>query len=64
MPKLKTHKGAKKRFKKTGTGKVIRHHANARHLLSGKSRARKRKLKAGVVMDPTNSPEMKRMLPY
>ena len=64
MPKLKTHKGAKKRFKKTRTGKVIRHHANARHLLSGKSRARKRKLKAGVVMDPTNSPEMKRMLPY
>ena len=64
MPKLKTHKGAKKRYKKTGSGKVMRHHANARHLLSGKSRARKRKLKGDVVMDVTNSPEMQRMLPY
>lgn len=42
----------------------MRHHANARHLLSGKSRARKRKLKGDVVMDVTNSPEMQRMLPY
>ncbi len=32
MPKLKTHKGAAKRFKKTGTGKVVRHHSGARHI--------------------------------
>ncbi len=44
MPKLKTHKGASKRFKKTGTGKVVRHHAFARHILTSKSRARKRRL--------------------
>ena len=42
MPKLKTHKGASKRFKKTGTGKVVRGHAFARHILTSKSRKRKR----------------------
>ena len=45
MPKLKTHKGASKRFKKTGTGKVVRHHSFARHILTSKTRSRKRKLK-------------------
>ena len=64
MPKLKTHKGASKRFKKTGTGKVKRHHAFARHILTSKSRSRKRKLKAGVMADPTNQPSFLRMLPY
>jgi len=42
MPKLKTHTGAKKRFKKTGTGKIMRHKAYARHLLSSKTTSRKR----------------------
>ena len=37
MPKMKTHKGAAKRFKKTGTGKVARHHAFARHILTSKA---------------------------
>jgi large subunit ribosomal protein L35 len=64
MPKLKTHKGASKRFKKTGTGKVTRHHAFARHILTSKSRKRKRKLTQGVTVDPANSPEVKRMIPY
>jgi len=64
MPKLKTHKGASKRFKKTGTGKVVRHHAFARHILTSKTRSRKRRLVKDVVADPTNSPEIKRMLPY
>ena len=64
MPKLKTHKGASKRFKKTGTGKIKRHHAFARHILTSKSRSRKRRLVQGVVTDPANSPEVKRMLPY
>ncbi|MBV8867499.1 MAG: 50S ribosomal protein L35, partial [Acidobacteriaceae bacterium] len=49
MPKLKTHKGASKRFKKTGTGKITRHHAFARHILTSKTRSRKRKLKQNVV---------------
>jgi large subunit ribosomal protein L35 len=64
MPKLKTHKGAAKRFKKTGTGKFKRSHAFARHILTSKNSSRKRRLAQGVMMDDTNSPEMKRMLPY
>ncbi len=64
MPKLKTHKGAAKRFKKTGTGKVMRHHSFARHILTSKSRSRKRRLGRAVVADETNQPELKRMIPY
>jgi large subunit ribosomal protein L35 len=64
MPKLKSHRGASKRFKKTGTGKVIRHHAYARHILTSKARSRKRKLVKGVVVDPSNAPRVKEMLPY
>jgi len=64
MPKLKTHKGAAKRFKKTGTGKIVRHHAFARHILTSKSRTRKRRLGQAAVADPANSPEINRMLPY
>jgi large subunit ribosomal protein L35 len=64
MPKLKTHKGAAKRFKRTGTGKITRHHSFARHILTSKAPARKRRLGRGVVADETNQPELKRMLPY
>jgi len=64
MPKLKTHKGASKRFKKTGTGKVKRQHAFARHILTSKPRKRKRKLTQGVVADDTNQASLRRMLPY
>lgn len=64
MPKLKTHKGAAKRFKRTGTGKIKRSHAFARHILTSKGSARKRRLAASVMMDDTNSPEIARMLPY
>lgn len=64
MPKLKTHKGAAKRFKKTGTGKIKRRHAFARHILTSKARSRKRRLAHSDVADPANSPEIKRMLPY
>lgn len=64
MPKLKTHKGAAKRFKVTGSGKITRHHAFARHILTSKGPARKRRLVQGVVMDPADSPKVKMMLPY
>lgn len=64
MPKLKTHKGASKRFKKTGTGKVVRQHAFARHILTSKSRSRKRKLGQSVVADSTDQAKLQRMLPY
>jgi len=64
MPKLKTHKGASKRFKKTGTGKVMRSHAFSRHILTSKTRKRKRKLHKQVMADATNQPSLQRMLPY
>ena len=64
MPKLKTHKGASKRFKKTGTGKVVRHHSFSRHILTSKPRSRKRKLKHAVVADPADQAKLKHMIPY
>ena len=64
MPKLKTHKGASKRFKKTGTGKIVRRHAFSRHILTSKTRSRKRRLGKSAVADDANQPEMVRMLPY
>ncbi len=45
MPKLKTHKGTKKRVKVTGTGKVMRHHSMTSHILTKKSTKRKRHLR-------------------
>jgi large subunit ribosomal protein L35 len=51
MPKLKTHKGASKRFKKTGTGKVVRGHAYGHNILTSKKRKKKKKLHEQVVAD-------------
>jgi large subunit ribosomal protein L35 len=62
--KLKTHRGAAKRFKVTGTGKVTRHHAFARHILTKKASGRKRHLGKGVVVSDADTPTVKRMLPY
>lgn len=64
MPKLKTHKGASKRFRKTASGKVVRGHAYARHILTSKSRSRKRHLRKSVLIDKTNEAALKQMLPY
>jgi large subunit ribosomal protein L35 len=64
MPKLKTHKGASKRFKKTGTGKIVRGHAFGRHILTSKPHKRKKKLHQSVVADAADQPVLKRMLPY
>ncbi len=64
MPKLKTHSGAAKRFKKTATGKVKRGHAFARHILTSKATRRKRHLDKDVMMDKSNVKKVKRMLPY
>lgn len=50
MPKLKTRKSAAKRFKKTGSGKITHFHTGARHLLTRKSKKRKRRLRKGSVM--------------
>ncbi|MFB3813014.1 MAG: 50S ribosomal protein L35 [Terriglobales bacterium] len=64
MPKLKTHSGAAKRFKKTATGKVKRGHSHLRHILTSKDTKRKRKLREQVVLSPADTPKVKRMLPY
>jgi len=62
--KQKTKRCAAKRFKKTGTGKIKRRHAFARHILTSKARSRKRRLGAATIADDANSPEIHRMLPY
>src|SRR5205823_3056965 len=64
MPKLKTHKGASKRFKKTGTGKVVRGHAYGRHILTSKRRKRKKKLHEQVVADKADQRVLLRMPPH
>jgi large subunit ribosomal protein L35 len=62
--KLKTHKGAAKRFKLTGTGKVRRRHAFARHILTSKASKRKRRLGQSAEVSPANAAQVRRMLPY
>ena len=62
--KLKTHKGAAKRFKLTASGKVKRHHAFARHILTKKAAGRKRKLSQATIASDTDTPKIRRMLPY
>ncbi len=64
MPKLKTHSGAAKRFKKTGTGKVKRGHAFIRHILTTKTTKKKRKLDQSAVLDKADERKVKRMIPY
>ncbi|HTZ73830.1 MAG TPA: 50S ribosomal protein L35 [Candidatus Aquilonibacter sp.] len=62
--KLKTHRGAAKRFKITATGKVLRWHSGKRHLLGTKSPRRQRKLANKIEVDPSNVPNVRRALPY
>lgn len=64
MPKMKTNKSAAKRFKKTGTGKLVRNKAYKRHILTKKSAKRKRNLRKAEVTDATNAKVMKKILPY
>lgn len=64
MPKLKTHKGAAKRFKKTASGKFTRGKAYARHLFAGKSNANKRRLGEGGMVSTANIQAVRDMLPY
>lgn len=62
--KLKTHRGAAKRFKLTAGGKVLSGHAGARHILTSKSRKRKRKLGSQQVLSDVDAVHVKAMLPY
>ncbi|MBI2683078.1 MAG: 50S ribosomal protein L35 [Acidobacteriales bacterium] len=62
--KLKTHSGAKKRFKKTGTGKIKRNQAFARHILTSKTTKSKRKLDLSALVSDADAPKVRRMIPY
>ncbi len=62
MPKNKTHSGAKKRFRITGSGKIMREQANKRHLLEGKSSRRTRRLSKDLVLDKANAKQTRALL--
>ena len=64
MPKLKSHRGAAKRFKKTATGKFTRSKAFKRHILTSKTTKSKRQMRGSHVVDKADAPRLKRMLPY
>jgi large subunit ribosomal protein L35 len=64
MPKLKTHSGASKRFKITGTGKFKRGQTKMRHILTSKSNQTKSKLGKIVLVSVADTPKIARMLPY
>jgi large subunit ribosomal protein L35 len=64
MPKLKTHRGAAKRFKKTGSGKFLRSAAFKRHILTSKTRKRKRALRGSRLIADQDAERLTRMLPY
>jgi large subunit ribosomal protein L35 len=64
MPKMKTHSGSKKRFKVTGTGKVLRSQAFKKHILTKKTSKRKRNLRKSVIASPANAATIKQMIPY
>lgn len=64
MPKLKTHRGAAKRFKVTGTGKILRRRANKSHLLTGKPSKRTRNLRHSATVDETMYRSIKSLIPY
>ncbi|MCL2337302.1 MAG: 50S ribosomal protein L35 [Firmicutes bacterium] len=63
MPKIKTHRGAAKRFKKTGTGKFKAEHAFHSHILGKKSPKRKRNLRKSSLVHQSNEGQLRRLLP-
>jgi large subunit ribosomal protein L35 len=64
MPKIKTSRGAAKRFKLTGTGKLKRHKAYLRHQLTCKTRKAKRHLRHAAIVDSANAKAIHRLVPY
>ena len=64
VPKLKTHRGARKRFKLTASGKIKRGHSHARHILTKKTTKRKRKLDQSDLVSRSDLAKVKKMLPY
>jgi large subunit ribosomal protein L35 len=64
MPKQKTHSASKKRFKVTGTGKVLRSQAFKRHILTKKSTKRKRNLRKSLIASHANQHGIRQLIPY
>ncbi|MEJ2587397.1 MAG: 50S ribosomal protein L35 [Deltaproteobacteria bacterium] len=64
MPKIKTNRGAAKRFKTTGSGKIVRNKAFANHILTKKSTKRKRNLRKSGLVDAANLKQVSRLIPY
>jgi len=64
MPKMKTNRGAAKRFKTSSSGKIVRNKAFSSHILTKKSTKRKRNLRKSAVLDSANLKNVMRMLPY
>ena len=64
MPKMKTNRGAAKRFRATGSGKITRRKAFANHILTKKTTKRKRRLRKGTLIDATSKRQVRRLLPY
>jgi large subunit ribosomal protein L35 len=62
MPKMKTHSGAKKRFRVTGSGKLMRERTNKRHLLESKSSKRTRRLSVDVQVSPADAAKANKLL--
>jgi len=62
MPKMKTHKGAAKRFKKTGAGKLKRGHAYTSHMFRHKTQKQKRKLRKGAIVSSADEKRIKNLL--
>ena len=62
MPKVKTNSGAKKRFSFTGTGKIKRHHAYHSHILTKKTKKKKRNLCGSTIVDVTNMKQVRDLL--
>ncbi|MEE9464140.1 MAG: 50S ribosomal protein L35 [Candidatus Neomarinimicrobiota bacterium] len=62
MPKMKTRRGAAKRFKVTGSGKIRRHKANKSHLLSKKTSKRKRRLRKSTILTGVEVKRVKKMI--
>jgi large subunit ribosomal protein L35 len=64
MPKIKTKRGAAKRFKKTGSGKILRSKAFGNHILTKKTTKRKRSIRKSGVVDSANAKSISRLIPY
>ena len=64
MPKMKTNRGAAKRFKLSASGKIMRRKANSSHILTKKSTKRKRNLRQGTTVDASNAKTIRKLIPY